>query len=63
MIFEEIKFPIQGPLRELLLIMESLIVLLFFEIAVIFYIRVKKQEIKKEPNQQEKGYVMMFLGY
>ena len=63
MIFEEVKFPIQGPLREPLLIMEWLIVLLFLEIAVLFYVRVKKQKIKKEPNQQEKGYIMMFLGY
>ena len=63
MIFEGIEFPIQGPLREPLLIMEWLIILLFSEIAILFYIRVKKQKIKKEPNQQEKGYVMMFLGY
>ncbi len=63
MIFENIQFPIQGPLRELLLILEWLIILLFFEIAIVFYVRVKKQKIKKQPNQQEKGYVMMFLGY
>ena len=63
MIFQEIKFPIQGPLREPLLIMEWLIVLLFLEIAVIFYAKVKKQKSKRKPNEQEKGYVMMFLGY
>ena len=50
MIFEGIEFPIQGPLREPLLIMEWLIILLFSEIAILFYIRVKKQKIKKEPN-------------
>jgi len=62
MILSEIKFPIEGPLREPLLLMEWLIVLLFFEMAVIFMVKVMKKE-KKERNQQERAYIMLFLGY
>ena len=60
MIFE--SFPIEGPLKEPLLIMEWLIVFLFFEVALIFWIRVKikKKELK---SLQEKAYIWIFLGY
>ncbi|MFX1340547.1 MAG: hypothetical protein ACFFDK_18200 [Promethearchaeota archaeon] len=62
MIINEIKFPIEGPLREPLLIIEWVIVLLFFEMAAIFMVKVIKKE-KKERNQQERAYIMLFLGY
>ena len=62
MILNDVKFPIEGHLREPLLIMEWLIVLLFLEMAVIFMVKVMKKE-KKERNQQERAYIMLFLGY
>ncbi len=55
-------FPISGPLKEPLLIMEWIIVLSFLELATIFWIRIrsKKQELK---SLQEKAYVWLFFGY
>ena len=58
----EINFPIEGPLREPLWILEWLIVLFFLELTIIFYIKGKSKE-KKLRNQQERAYIMFFLGY
>ncbi len=54
------EFPIKGPLKEPLLILESLIVFSFIELAVIFWMRIRKSELKKS---LEKGYIWLFLGY
>ena len=62
MIFNRIEFPINGPLKLITLVMEWLIVFLFLEIALIFFIRIKigKKNIK---NLQDRAYFWLFLGY
>ncbi len=62
MLLEEILFPIQGPERELLLILEWLIVLIFFQASIIIYVGSRKVD-KKERNQQEIAYTTLFMGY
>lgn len=54
-------FPIQGSLREPLLILESLIFFLFFEQAFILLIRIRNRKDLK--SLQEKAYIWLFLGY
>ncbi len=62
MIFEEINFPLIGSMAELALITEWIIVLLYFEFAIIFLGRVFKfkNELK---SLQERGYVYLYLGF
>ena len=55
-------FPITGPLKEPLLILEWIIFFLYLEAGIIFYIRVK--DIKKKlRNMQERAYICFFFGY
>lgn len=61
MIFKEIEFPLTGPLRQPLLIMEWIIFFLFLELAIIFWVRVIRKE-KALKNLQEKAYIFLFLG-
>ena len=61
MIFKEIEFPLTGPLRQPLLIMEWIIFFLFLELAIIFLVRVIRKE-KALKNLQEKAYIFLFLG-
>jgi len=55
-------FPITGPLKEPLLIMESFIVFFFLELAAILWMRVKSEKIN-ELKIQEKAYIWLFFGY
>jgi len=61
MILETLEFPLVGPLREPLIILESIILCFFLELAFYFWIRVRseKKEIK---SLQEKAYIWLFLG-
>ncbi len=62
MIFQDLEFPIQGPLREPLLIMEWFIVFFFLQWAIIFLMRVISMR-KKIRSLQERAYVSLFLGH
>lgn len=62
MILELIQFPIKGPFRGILLVIEWMIVFFFSELAFFFFRRVKKQ--KKEIRiLQYKPYILIFLGW
>ena len=56
-----IEFPITGPLRGPLLVIDWIFVLISFELGLIFLIKYKlqREEIK---NLQELGYASLFLG-
>jgi len=62
MIYGQIEFPIEGPLREVLLLLEWLIVYFFLELAFIFFIRVKKQQ-KEIRTLLDKAIIFIFLGW
>ena len=55
-------FPIHGPLREILYILEWLVVFFAVQWALIFYGRVKTQK-ESLKTLQEKAYVWIFIGY
>lgn len=59
---EQLTYPIQGPGRELTLTMEWLIIFLCLELAILFYIRINKKE-RSIRSQQERAFIMLFLGY
>ncbi|TFG14964.1 MAG: hypothetical protein EU535_02555 [Promethearchaeota archaeon] len=56
-------FPINGPLKESLLIIESLIVFFFLELGILFWLRVKSEKIDKLKSLQERAYIWIFFGY
>ena len=56
-------FPITGPSREPLLILEWLIVFLFLELAIIFWMRMKSEKVHRLKILQEKAYSWLLLGY
>jgi hypothetical protein len=56
-------FPITGPLKEPLLIIESFIVIFFLELGIIFWIRVKSEEANELKRLQEKAYGWLLFGY
>ncbi len=62
MICEEIQFPLRGSIAEIALVIEWVIILLYFEFALIFLNRVfkSKNELK---SLQERGYVYLYLGF
>ena len=62
MLLQEMNFPIEGPERELLLILEWLIVLVFYQAAIIIYLGIRKKP-KKEYNKQDIAYIILFMGY
>jgi hypothetical protein len=62
MIAQEV-FPIQGPLREPLLILEGIITFLILEQALIFWLRVKSKKSGELKTLQEKAYIWLFCGY
>ena len=55
-------FPIKGPLKEPLLIIEWIIVFSFFELALIFLLRTR-YKLKELKNLQEKAYIFIYFGY
>jgi len=57
-----VEFPITGPLRIPLLIMEWILVIICLEISLIFLFRYKKEE-KDLRNLQELGYFALILGF
>ncbi len=57
-----VDFPITGPLRTPLLIMEWILIIISLEQSLIFLFRYKKQE-KDLRNLQELGYSVIFLGF
>ncbi|MBD3228935.1 MAG: hypothetical protein GF329_12170 [Candidatus Lokiarchaeota archaeon] len=57
------NFPIEGNLKNILLILEWAIVLFCFELAIVFWLRVKQKDISKLKRLQEKAYVWLFLGF
>ncbi|MBN1217174.1 MAG: hypothetical protein JXA99_17270 [Candidatus Lokiarchaeota archaeon] len=59
--FEQILFPLTGDIANLLLIIEWIVVFLYFEFALIFLHRTLKFK-KKLKSYQERGYVFLFLG-
>lgn len=62
MIFQQIQFPLKGSVADILLVIEWIIVFLYFEFALIFLNRTLK--FKKElKSLQERGYVFLFLGF
>jgi len=61
MLYQNI-FPIQGPLRETLFILEWLVVFFALQWAVLFLIRIKTQKGSLK-SLQEKAYIWLFLGY
>jgi len=56
-------FPITGPLKEPLLIIESFIFIFFLELGIIFWIRSKSDEINELKSLQEKAYSWLLIGY
>lgn len=62
MIFELIQFPVNGPFRGILLIIEWMIVFFFSEAAFFFFMRVKKQK-KDIRILQNKPGILVFLGW
>lgn len=62
MIAQEV-FPIQGPLREPLLILEGIITFLILEQALILWLRVKSKKSGELKTLQEKAYIWLFCGY
>ena len=60
--FEQIQFPLTGAIADLLLIIEWIVVLLYFEFALIFLHRTFKFK-KKLKSYQERGYVFLFMGF
>ncbi|MFX1338272.1 MAG: hypothetical protein ACFFDK_06665 [Promethearchaeota archaeon] len=56
-------FPINGPLKEPLLIIESFIVIFFLEIGAIFWIRAKNEDVNELKGLQEKAYGWLLIGY
>ena len=56
-------FPIDGPLKEPLLIIESFIVIFFLELGIIFWIRATSEEVNELKGLQEKAYGWLLLGY
>ncbi len=63
MIFQDIDVVIVGEIREPLLILEWIIVFLFFQLALIFYLRIINLKEKQLRNLQEKAYISFFLGF
>lgn len=57
-----IQFPLRGLLGEILLTIEWVIFFIYLELTLVFWHRVKKykNEIK---SLQEKGYILLFLGF
>ena len=55
-------YPLTGPLREPLLILEWIMVFLILEVAFLLYMRVKNKE-KKLSNFIEKAYIVFLLSY
>ena len=62
MLITNLSFPIQGPLREISLFLEVVLVFFCLEIGLIFIIRIIKQE-KKERTHQEISYSVFTIGY
>ena len=62
MMLEESIFPIQGPLRDHLLLIEWIVVFFALEWALIFTLRVLDQK-KNLKSLQEKAYISLFLSY
>ena len=62
MLYIKRAFPIVGDLKEPLLILESLIVFFFLELAIIFWLRVRKQKHELK-SLQEKAYIWLLIGY
>ncbi len=56
-------FPITGPLKEPLLIIESFIVIFLLELGIIFWIRAKSEEINDLKSLQERAYSWLLIGY
>ncbi len=56
-------FPITGPYRELLLILEVIITFLFIERAFILWVKVRTRKKNELKFLQEKAYAWLFLGY
>lgn len=56
-------FPISGPLREPLLILEWMIVFISLELTVIFLLRIKSEKIQRLKILQEKAYGWLLFGY
>lgn len=61
MIFE--TYPITGPLKEPLLIVEWLIVFFVLEIGILFLLRCRSEKIDKLKSIQERSYIWLFFGY
>ena len=61
MILEALEFPLEGPLREPLIILESIILFFFLELACYFWFRVRSHD-KEIKSLQEKAYIWLFLG-
>lgn len=56
-------FPIEGSLRESLIIIEGIIIFLFLEQAVILYVRNKNEKLNALKSLQERAYMWLFFGY
>jgi len=62
MLLSTLYYPITGPLRLILIVMEGIICGIALEFAFLFYIRVKREKNKLK-TIQEKAYIWIFLGY
>ena len=56
-------FPITGPWKELMLIIESFIVIFFLEVGLIFWMRNKREDVIELKSLQEKAYGWLLFGY
>ena len=56
------EFPITGPLRNSLILMEWIFIFLSFELGVLFLIKYKKS-LKAIKNIQELSYAVLFFSY
>ena len=60
---QDFNFVIEGNLREPLLILEWLIVFLFLQLALIFYLRIINTKGKSLSKSQNKAYISFFIGF
>jgi hypothetical protein len=58
-----IEFPITGPLRFILLVMEWILSFLCFQLGVYFILRYKKRKSNQLENFQDLGFFSLFMGF
>lgn len=61
-VLAQVSFPVEGPLRLPMLVMEFIFVVLCYDLAVIFVLKYRRQE-RKAKQLQELGFAGLFSGF